>query len=330
MSVDTYDFTEKTKYRQRVWCAIEKICCRPKALRTVAYLDTSEALESKFLLDRGYCAERLFAINRSAAEAAWITMRLKKDGYSAVNTIGTEWEQAINNRLSSDQIDVCNFDGMGCLTQSLIDTLRLSVIKTRPRVLAVNMLGGREQKDEYGYMMGVLGHGIDKEVTTSVGRKVRGSHMLRIKLLLQAITEPIDDRCWIHIDSVSWDVYISSSGQPMVWCVAGLSPHIDIDVEDLCRTNKTQRSRFRSAANVGVFPHCCFKEPLNLSSLAVFERSARSLHKAEWSSAVSVAIERGATSEQAVEFAKHYVDNCGEFARIFHLKSEEQSKEPIT
>jgi hypothetical protein len=228
--VESYDFPAKTLYRQRVWAQIERRLRKPRRAARVVYLDTGDALESKFLIDRGYSPDRLLAVNRSPQEAAWITMRLKRDGYPSVKTAGVDWLRAVSERIGG-RPDVCNFDGMGRLHTSLMGVCASTVRDASPSVLAVNMLAGREGRvitklfeawDKGEKMFGCRYH----PTKTSYGVEVNPNHGKRVQLLLHELFGPnLDGECCVHLQSVDWDVYTSSSGQPMVWFVADIAKH---------------------------------------------------------------------------------------------------------
>lgn len=319
----SYNFTEKDSYRRRLWSEVDKCISKPKALRTVVYLDTSEALESKHLIDIGYSPENLLAVNRSAAEAAWISMRLKTDGYPQVQTAGLEWERAIGERCAG--VDVVNFDGMGCLTVALVDLMAMTVIWARPKVLAVNMLGGRERGDEFGSVIRMFSSNED-DVVTSFGRITRATHRARVRSILGALIEAAPGDCWIHATRVSWDVYTSACGQPMVWFVSKLDPHLDLGgfrvgqrdmLERYKHAKKKRRRLFGAAANVGVYPSCVQPDDyFSIRQLAAFMRAADAKALATAESCFKVALENRASVDEARRFTEHYFDTTKEERRI--------------
>lgn len=230
--MQTYDFSSKTEYRRKIWNEIEKVCTVPKALRTVVYLDTREALETVFLLDRGYRPENLIAINREPVEVALLTQHLKKSGLPTVRTYGVDWTRAV---ATLGPVHVVNFDGMGCLHDNLLNTVSATVDAVRPRVLAFNMLGGREQFDDrtrlkayHQFRSDWAGERLPSR--TSFGKVVNPNHAERIRTVVHMGTMgPWREVCRTHVTSIAWDVYQSESRQPMVWAVAALKPHTDRD-----------------------------------------------------------------------------------------------------
>jgi hypothetical protein len=232
--VESYDFAEKSLYRNRVWMQIDKRCKRPKALRKVVYLDTREALETIFLLDRGYRPENLLAVNREPVEVALLTQKLDRLGYPRVKTAGVEWERAIRERLGGHRADILNFDGMGNYSLDLVNLLRSSVHIARPRVVAVNMLAGRET----GFASDVLFDDASDRLCggcrkTSSGKDVRETHLKRAFTIVRTVTMAAKGvECDWHVDSWAWDTYRSSSGQPMVWTVFEISEHRNMSTID--------------------------------------------------------------------------------------------------
>ncbi len=231
--MDSYDFKEKQGYRSRVWLEIEKRISKPRALRKVVYLDTREALETVFLLDRGYRPGNLIAINREPVEVALLTQRLDKLGYPRITTAGAEWDRVLSERLAGQRIDILNFDGMGNLSLTLINLLRESLHHVSPTVLAVNMLAGREAGDIKSFLFNDVHGGyvnllkkLPDNVRTVTGKVVKPSHYRRVVGLISSVTS--FSPCLLHVDAMKFDTYLSVSGQPMVWCVVGLSKHRDM------------------------------------------------------------------------------------------------------
>jgi hypothetical protein len=253
LQVKTYRFHAKDTYRWRVWNEIDKMVTRPRHLRTVVYLDTSEALETEYLLGAGYCPENMLAVNRSPAQVARLTLRLKTLGLPTVKTAGVEWERAITSTFVQGQgrgVDVVNFDGTGCLSPDLVNLLAETVSTAKPKVMAVNMLAGREWGGKYGlgsYAKTFAPQNVDS-VTTSYGRKVNPNHAGRLAVLLTSVLnrhKQSPSQCDVHVVKTRWDVYTSESGQPMVWCVAGMMAH-----------DEAVRRSARSSGAIRAMPPC--------------------------------------------------------------------------
>lgn len=224
--MNTYDFEAKRKYRFKLWAEVDKRIAKPRAMRRVVYLDTSEALETMHLLKLGYSADNMLAVNRNPAHVAAITHRLKREGLPRIHTSGRDWLAAIGR---FGGLDVANFDGMGCLSYGLCQLVRETVSIARPRVLAVNMLAGREDVEFSNWISiassNFKGPGEGDYVRTTYGKSVSSRHINRIRLLLSAALEFDLPRCHLHVKSVGWDVYVSESNQPMVWAVADFVKH---------------------------------------------------------------------------------------------------------
>jgi len=70
----------KEQYRITLYDFVDKqIPDIPRRKRRVLYLDTADACETRFLLQRGYHSENLYATNFSAAQLAHIRMKIKKE-----------------------------------------------------------------------------------------------------------------------------------------------------------------------------------------------------------------------------------------------------------
>lgn len=221
-----YDFQAKQQYRERVWREIGRRCGVPTSRRRAVYLDTREGLETLWLLEAGYSAKNLTAVNREPVEVALLTQKLKKLGIDEVATAGIEWERAVSERLQ--RADVVNFDGMGCLHQDLVDTVRLTIRILKPCVIAVNMLGGREAGKQREILRTLREMRDDRAdglpTLTTYGKRVNKNHAERVRALWKA-AQDIEglSTCSVHVVSMAWDVYASTSGQPMVWSVVQLA-----------------------------------------------------------------------------------------------------------
>lgn len=296
--MDTYDFASKHLYRQRRESSIDRLCSAGKFRdRKVAYLDTAEALDTLAYLRRGYRAKNLWAINNNPAEVARLTTKLKSLGLPTVNTVGLDFEDALNRRIPPD-INIIDFDGMSCLHDNLV-TMLSRIVASRPEaVYGITILGGRESKNNASDRFNCYGPGklaervgeespdlldnsflalfkvIEKEkVPTSFGTNVNSSHERRLRDLISAITSTNDDRpsCIAHISRVIWDVYISTSKQPMVWCVIKSSPHKTISANDAVG--------LRRLASGYAAPFCKLSEAFNFRSQYIYDHGKGYLPK---------------------------------------------------
>lgn len=272
----TYDFPAKDTFRNRRDQAIDAFSPKPIALRRVAYLDTSEALDTMHRLHRGYRPENLFAVNDNPALAACLTQKLDRLGLPRVVAVGVDFERALRERLPA--ADVIDFDSTSNLHEKLPPMVsRCCATATGTFVLALTIVGGREGKSDF------FGHHLscskktrdsdgliapcDKEghVQTSFGTVTNPSHLERITALLAGSCHGwVRDRhagrpcscglthkggwrgtseCIAHVMDAKWDVYQSTSGQPMVWVVAAMRRHSD-----------EARGRLLEAMRVGRLP----------------------------------------------------------------------------
>lgn len=227
--MNSYDFESKKLYRKRRESAIDRmLSSRRFRDRKVAYLDTKEALDTISYLNRGYRPENLWVINRNPAEVAMLTRKLETLGLPRVNTVGLDFEEALERRVP--EVDVVDFDGMSCLHPDLIQMLRRITRKRDNCVFGVTLLGGREtvlQPRQY--------RNIDQ---TSFGTKTNPNHSQRLQGLFNLLlddgpgkTEFDDYPCFGHITRIVWDVYTSISRQPMIWSVFNLESHKQLSVD---------------------------------------------------------------------------------------------------
>lgn len=246
--MDTYDFESKHLYRQRRESAIDRMCTKSVILRRVAYLDTGEALDTMSYLRRGYRPENLWAINRNPAEVAHLTRTLRNNRMPDINTVGLDFEDALNRRVP--EVDIVDFDGMSQLHDKLVDMLyRITV--TRPRaVYGLTILAGREVKDTIYNT--ALKESKDPTVRdmmrgsswprhTSFGTEIDHNHIQRLMFALWGLYSPrrhehgrgVSYPCRVHLTKMLWDVYVSTSHQSMLWCVASCQPHRPLKFSDV-------------------------------------------------------------------------------------------------
>lgn len=140
-----FDTVQKQEeYRQPVWDAVDQLLNRPKQERRVVILDTGKALETAYLLSRGYKAPYIHVVNRSPQHIAWVKRRHPKvwahpRELSAVITQMTRIGQ---------RLDVVSFDGMGVVgSRRMPDTLATIVpLLSAGTVLTITITGGMEWK----------------------------------------------------------------------------------------------------------------------------------------------------------------------------------------
>lgn len=240
--MDTYDFASKHLYRARRETAIDRLANGNPYTRRVAYLDTGEALDTIAYLRRGYQPQNLYAINRNPAEVAVLTKKLKSLRLPSVQTIGLDFEEALQTRIPD--VDVIDFDGMGCLSINLVHMLKRIALTRRKGVYCITLLGGRESNS----LTWMFRDSEDKilpasSVKTSFGTDVNENHARRLHNCINALC--IDDsqkdpnnalgECIIHLTKLLWDSYMSISKQPMVWGVVAVEPHTSITAKRLLK-----------------------------------------------------------------------------------------------
>jgi hypothetical protein len=264
----SYDFKSKEQYRARVYSEVDKVLVsKPIALRRVAYLDTREALETQFLLGRGYLPQNLLAVNREPVEVALLTRRLRELGLPLVSTAGIEWTRAMGERVGSHGADVLHFDGTSCLFTGLINIARKSVYAVTPRVLVLNMLGGREAGhfrtaiktnllgNSAGEVSGRARDSFNQDVNRRMFERIR--YMLRFATAPPVLPNSDDLICFVHVTSVAWGVYRSDSGQPMVYCVASLKAHSGPQRQDMRLWAKSlSRQELKATTQFELMPYC--------------------------------------------------------------------------
>lgn len=268
----TYNFPTKELYRNRREMSINKFCKKPVSLRRVAYLDTSEALDTLTYLSRGYRPENLYPINLNPAEIAHLTRKIRAAGYSDVNGIGMDFFRAMRERVP--EVDIIDFDGTGCLDLEFSKDLTMLILDRPQIILCLMILAGRER--DY-FREGILEHNQateDRPYHTSFNTEIRASHFTRMTILARLVSGKLvksllDDRpeldtsCFTHVERLFWDVYKSISGQPMLWTVVKYSPHCRI-------SDKEFKKLLRVTSDIDVLcrPLCVEERLFQLNELA--------------------------------------------------------------
>lgn len=258
-----YDNPIKRTYRTRREGAISQFCTIPIKLRRVAYLDTGSALDTIFRLEQGYSPCNLYPVNKNPAEVAHLTMKLRKQGLPDVNTRGVSIGSGFDRGVIPT-VDVIDFDGMYVVGHEMTATLQ-SLVKSGARVLAVTLLGGREQRFHGTLVRHWPARDKSATVTTSFGSQVRSTHLSRIGMTFQHAQSVYDSQgvgsCIAHITDAKWDVYVSENGSPMVWGVAQLRPHRDLWGDKGGPYMSINRRCFK----MGVVPPCLIADEKSLS-----------------------------------------------------------------
>lgn len=208
--MDSYDFASKHLYRQRRETIIDRFTVGNAHMRKVAYLDTGEALDTIAYLRRGYQPQNLWAVNNSPAQVAQLTKTLKTNSLPLINTIGLDFEDALDRRIP--EVDIIDFDGMSCLNSNLTEMLQRIVAKRPRAVYGITLLAGREL-DVFNRLV----KSDENTSRTSFNTVVNPNHERRLQTLLAYIRS--QETCIHHIHEIAWDVYMSTSRQPMLWSV---------------------------------------------------------------------------------------------------------------
>lgn len=234
-----YDFDAKqSEYRAPLWAMVDGMIRKPLALRTVAYLDTALALETRHLLALGYAPEKLHPINRSAAQLAGLTLSLKKAKLGPVNTRGHcgNFHEICCDLLDAGiKPEVLSFDGCGTVDSDELwgkKQLMQAVLLCQPKVVTLTLLAGRD-----GRAMEDL-EAMEKRATTAVAfdslNKPQSSRLYhRLKLAMASVTA-LDGDCHTHVKEMKWAGYVSSSGQAMGYAVARVEAHDDRTMHKPC------------------------------------------------------------------------------------------------
>jgi len=242
---ESYDFPNKEIYRMRRETAINRLCNKPPALRTVAYLDAIEALDTLFYLEKGYRPENLYPINNNPAIAAHISRKVKAAGYGPVNAIGMDFTEALDTRIP--RVDILNFDGKGILDLDLALEVLVWVLANPSIIISITIQAARD---------GNLREATENEEWTPENRDyqtsfqtiVRKSHYVRLGLLLKVLTGTNlrshfqrqgvqGSHCFTHIKRVFWDVYVSRK-TPMLWTVTKHEPHHSLSLKEFRKLAK--------------------------------------------------------------------------------------------
>lgn len=133
-----YDFDAKRIYREQLWKFFDAaLVFVPRRKRRVLILDTSEALETQFLISKGYEPSNITVINKSAAHLAWLSRRIAPH---RVNTVATDVFDFLEQHYDFHAV---NLDLTCPLSGSLI--VKIKGLKLRPNTaLSVSILRGRE------------------------------------------------------------------------------------------------------------------------------------------------------------------------------------------
>lgn len=227
-----YNFRNKQTYRRKLWDFVdEHLPVRKKKDATVVVLDTSEGLEVRELLRRGYRPERIHAVNKNVAHVASMTRGLDADGLPRVQTHGDLLEVLD----SVGPVHAVNFDACAAILWGSIDQaiakqdvslfwgsyLHAVAKRVVPGgVLAHTFLVGRETGEGKGMASEYRGIMVEDR-----GRTVPASYLKRLQFALFYLRSPCGE-CVLHTTRLTYDWYASTAGsQRMLWFATKLMPH---------------------------------------------------------------------------------------------------------
>ena len=196
--------------------------------RTAVYLDTADAGETLFLLNRGYKPRNLHVVNRNISEVAWVQRRVTEAGYSCVNTYGSDVFDALDG--ISTPIHAINLDLCGPVTEKLLDKIA-GQSKGRSfylgQVIAVTVLRGREHGDiaeRIRLAKESSNLGAFERYATDISYFGDSGDAYRLGTLLGAvkgIRTTVDGNRRFEVDNIAWGRYKSTAGnQSMLWIAA--------------------------------------------------------------------------------------------------------------
>lgn len=142
-----YNFEEKIKYRKQCYSTLEKafknIMGKSKSELNVMYLESSDAAETEFLLNRGYQPENLIPVNFNPAEIAHVNRK-----FPDVHGRGVDIARALAE--CGRKIHIIHLDFCGNYSRKTMTTAHQirsqSLLKT-PVGVIVNLMRGREKKE---------------------------------------------------------------------------------------------------------------------------------------------------------------------------------------
>lgn len=143
-----YDFGNKKQYRRTIWNHADECMIKPRSKRRVLIIETSECEEVLFLVSKGYRPENIHAVNRKAAELAWMTRRLRDHhGIVGVHTHAIDVFDLLEKESLIDQLDAINLDLTGPVSRTLM--VRLMSLKLHDEMfVSVTVLRGREYPEK--------------------------------------------------------------------------------------------------------------------------------------------------------------------------------------
>jgi hypothetical protein len=208
-----YNFGNKRHYRRMVWKYLEGHATpKPIKSRHVFILDSKEAGETLFLLQRGYRPENIHVCNDNAAEVATVQLRVKNAGFGRVDTHGVDAVSALE-RIKKDGIalDSINLDFCSNAHTALLTKLQdIRGLLPDSISVAVTLLRGRE----------VLDWKIGRDSYSRQGLSpIEAGNAARIRMItgsLQGATGSEWSMCLFHTLSPRVEEYVSGDQRMMV------------------------------------------------------------------------------------------------------------------
>jgi hypothetical protein len=199
-----YNFEKKRWYRRIIWRGLEDRMRRSSVSdRCVAILDGPEALETLFLLRRGYQADRIHVINDSPAIVATAQRVVRANGFPSVNTHGVTAMKALKSIYDSGvRLDALNLDMCSNLSTGTMDDL-------------VEMQQFCDDK-----------HGLPFALTIMRGRESLGIKLARDSLVRQGVSEA-DAWDWGRLRTIALHLSGSMTERAMQCSVHISNPRVE-------------------------------------------------------------------------------------------------------
>ena len=140
-----YRNVNKRLYRREVYEHVDQLLRNhlPKPSRKVAYLESSDAEETRILLNRGYSPDNLYPFNRNVAEAAVVSRKIREKFGWKVNSQGKDIARLAE---VCPVVDIIHLDFCGPLndTSGRVITYLKDTCFQEGTIVIVNVLRGRE------------------------------------------------------------------------------------------------------------------------------------------------------------------------------------------
>lgn len=144
-----YNFPNKRHWRRTLYAYVDRWCKKQKGQRRILYLESSQALETIFLVkQKGYKPAQLYPVCDSPAVQAWITTNAERVGIRGLNVRNGPVENIVRECAREEiYFDSFNLDFTGPISQSLLTALlRISTCLKPFSVVSLTILRGRESE----------------------------------------------------------------------------------------------------------------------------------------------------------------------------------------